>query len=239
MSGTRPIAKPILASECLKDDIAPLEPFALGGRIAYGVSGLGLAASALLFAKLPNVAIAAGASAFALIGAALPRYALRAAAALAAAVVTTMMFVSSPSIVLRVVGTGLLASALFLRATYRAHGATRVALGLGLALFVFSGIGTGRHSGIGIGVVAAASLLGFMNDQTTGGCAFWGALAIAVATGSIALSQPGVPTIVAAGLAIVCAAIGGFQLAASFIADDERKREHRLSLPPPPSNDSE
>jgi hypothetical protein len=232
-SGVREVAKPILASECLKDDIAPLEPFDVVGRATYAIAGAGLSAIAVLAHSIP---IGIGAVA-ALLAAGLPRYSFRAAAAVASAIVVATTF--APSFAFRIVAASLLAAPLFLRATYRAHRGTRIALGIGVALFVLAALGAGRISGIAIGVVAAASLLGFMNDQTTGGCAFWGGLAILVATGSIALAHAPIVVVAAALATITCASVGMYQLVAQYIAPGERERDHRLSLPPPPSNDAE
>ena len=235
VSGLRPIAKPILASECLRDDIAPLEPFTRVGRATYALAA---AAGATAFATTRSVSL--GVAAFvALLGAVLPRYSLRAGAAIAAAAIAATTFVAAPTLLLRVVAAALLATSLFLRATYRAHRATRIALAIGIALFAVSAIGAGRISGAAIGLVSAVSLLGFMDDQTTGGCAWWGALAIAVATGSIALAVPGILAAATALVAIVCASVGGYQLIAQLIAPDERARDHRVSLPPVPFNDTE
>lgn len=235
ISGLRPVAKPILASECLKDDIAPLEPFALGGRLAFAIAGVGLGAVAGML-RSPLLGAAAVVVA---IGVVLSRYTHRAAGAVAGSALALAAFAAEPSVLLRVVAASVLASALLLRATYRAHRGTRVALGLGVALFVASALGAGRVSGVAIGVVAAASLLGFMNDQTTGGCAWWSGLALLVSAGSIALSTHHYPMAAAALLTMTCAAIGAYHLAASIIAPAERVREHRVSLPPAPSNDLE
>jgi hypothetical protein len=234
ISGLRPIAKPILASECLRDDIAPLEPFALGGRLAFAVSGVGLGAIAGML-RSPLLGAAAVVAA---ISVALPRYTWRAAGAALSAVVAMSAFAAAPSVLLRVVAATILASALFLRATYRAHTATRIAIGVGLAVFVASALDTGRISGIAIGVAASASLLGFMNDQTTGGCAWWGGLAMGVSAASIALTTHNYPLAAAALLTLIAGALGAYHLASSIIAPAERSREHRASLPPA-SNDTE
>lgn len=233
VSGVREIAKPILASECLKDDIAPLEPFVRVGRAIYFGAAAGSVTIAALTRSVPLIVAAA----VAVVASAVPRYALRAAVAVSAAIVLVTTF--EPAFAFRVLAASILAGALFLRATYRAHTGARIALGVGIAMFVASSIGAGRISGIAIGVAAAVSLLGFMNDQTTGGCAWWGGLAIAVATGTLVVAHA--PWLVVAGalIAMITASFGAYQLVAQYIAPGERARDHRVSLPPPPANDSE
>lgn len=236
VSGLRPAAKPILASECLRDDIAPLEPFTRVGRVTYALSAAAGATASVMTRSIP-LGAAAG---MALLGAVLPRYALRAVAAIAGAAIAASTFAGAPTLLLRIVAASLLATSLFLRASYRAHRGTRIALGVGIALFALSALGAGRISGAAIGVVATVSLLGFMNDETTGGCAWWGALAIAVAGGSFALAGAGWIAVATALVAIVCASVGGYQLVAQLIAPTERARDHRSTLPPAaPFNDVE
>jgi hypothetical protein len=250
LSGMRPIApvygKPVLASECLKDDIAPLEPFALATRIAFATSGASLFAAAVILSRvsfLLALAIGVGGlvTAFATM---VPAYRVRGVVAAAGSFVALMGAIGLHAMwIPAALSIVVLAPALFLRATYRAHRGTRIALGVGIALFVIAAALGYRGSPLSTATtavmlaVASASLLGFMGEQSTGGCAFWAPLAIVASAASL-LTLP--ITIASAALvaaviaAATAASVAVFQIAAIAIAPVERAREHRPSTPPPP-----
>lgn len=252
VSEVRPVPKPILASECLKDDIAPLEPFSRGSRVVLGVSGVvAIVGAAILLRSFSGVAVSAFVGgALMAVAAALPQYRLRAAfGALGATATVVAVVAGEQSWALRALAAIVLASALFTRACYRAHRGVRVAIGVGIALFAagaLTSFGAQLSSRVAAGAmaaIAAASLLGFMGQQTTAGASFWGALALLTAGASIAVVVPFslVPwaAVVTLGAACAAAAVSSFALTASVIAPGERAREHRGSLPAPVSNDND
>jgi len=246
VSALRPIAKPILASECLKDDIAPLEPFPRVSRAVLGVAGVAsIAGAAILLKQFPSIAMGAFAGgALTAVAAALPSYRLRGVVgALGALVVAGALVSGEPSWALRALAAIALASVLFTRACYRAKTGVRVALGVCIALFV-AGAATST-SKVGGGVmagVAICALLGFMGEQTTGGAAWWAVLALLAASVSIAIATPvALVPLAAVGtllFATVAASMASFTLAAAIIAPMERARAHLAALPPP-SNSQE
>ncbi len=247
----RPVARPILASECLKDDIAPLEPMPHIVRGVLATSGVvAIAGAAILLKSSAMVSIAAFVGgAVTAVAAALPSYRFRAALGFGGAAVTVLAILSGESSwALRALTAIVLASALFMRACYRANRAVRVAIGVGIALFVAAAaMSFGAHlsSRITAGLmvaVALASFLGFMGEQTTGGAAWWGALSLLTAGASIAVVAPvGLVPLSAVGVLVVAsvaAAASAFALGASVIAPGERAREHRASLADPRSGNN-
>lgn len=246
VSGLRPIAKPILASECLKDDIAPLEPFPRLSRAVLGVAGVAsIAGAAMMLKQFPTIAIGAFVGgALAAVAGALPSYRLRGAVgALGALVVAGALVSGEPSWALRALASIALASVLFTRACYRAKAGVRVALAVCVALFVAgAATSTSRLGGGVMAGVAICALLGLMGEQTTGGAAWWAGLALLATGVSIGIATPIalVPLAAVATLlvATVAASFSLFTLAAAVIAPTERARAHRAALPSP-SNDQE
>lgn len=262
ISGAIPVAKPpVLASECLKDDVAPLEPHARALRVAYGAIAAGLAGIAAL-SGLAARSIAApaafGAAALAaILAAASPAYVLRARLALAASVLSATGGLaavaagvgSMPIIVARVVTGVALASVLFVRGTYRAHRPTRVALAIAIPLFAATALAPSAAPvaelvvRAAIVVTALLACLGFMGIETTAGCLAWAVLTIGTATGALVVDAApsgaelasvgaGLGPSVGAGLAIALGALGVFQLVALRVAPRERARDDRTPAPP-------
>lgn len=188
--------RPILASDCLVDDAAPLEPFARSGRVALvvaGVGALGLAAALVARGERgPGLFAVAAAGALSIGGAMLQRYALRGALAVGAAVVGLAgLAVTSPVVSFRALAPMILASSLLLRATYRDNVGVRVALGLGVLAFAGAATFAGgapvfaadvtllpRIVAGAMGLSTALALLGFMGEETTAGSTAWSMLAL-------------------------------------------------------------
>lgn len=248
-SEARPVLRPILASECLREDLAPNEPFPRATRVAIGGSAAALAVAAALMVptSLARAAALAIASLVAMSAALGRDYRTRGVLSIGA---LAGLF-AAPS--LAVVAAIPLAATLFVRTSYRAHRGTRRALAVCLGVFViavaldvgsaFSG-GTiaARVVSVAMGAVAAASLLGFMGEETTGLSSTWGALALLTAAASVLARGPLSAFGVAAALGVLaaglCAAVGAYVVAATAIAPTERARDARASIPPPPaSND--
>jgi len=237
----RRVARPILASECLRDDLAPIEPFPRATRAAFAASSITLLVAAAMVApsSVPRAAIFALAGGFAGAGALVRSYASRGKVALVAAVgcLAVPSFAAPAAIAL--------ATPLFLRASYRAHRATRVALGVGIALFAAAAAASyagsfGTHvAAFVMAAVAATSLLGFMGEQTTAGCTAWGALASLSAAATVAasarLSLPVVGTALAALGATTAGSVAAYVVAATRIAPQERAKKP-VSIPA--SNDA-
>jgi hypothetical protein len=212
----------------------------------FGV--LAIAGAAILHKAFPAIALGLFVGgAVAAIAAAIPSYRLRGVVgAVGAFAVIASLVVGERSWALRAVAAVVLASALFTRASYRAHRGVRVAIGVGIALFLAaaaSSLGAHMPSRVAAGVMAligCASLLGFMGDQTTGGSALWGGLALLTAGASIAVVAPiALVPLVAIGTLVIAtfaASLALYTVAASFIAQTERAREHRSSIPAPPTN---
>lgn len=250
-SAARPVLRPILASECLREDIAPSEPFPRATRAAIAGSAAALAVAAALMAQTSLARSGALAiAAIVAMAAALGRdYHTRGVLSIGA----IAGLLAAPS--LATVAAIPLAAALFVRASYRAHRGTRRALAASVTLFAvavafaavaaFSSGGTvaARVVAVGMGAVAAASLLGFMGEETTGLSTTWGALALLTAAASVLVRAPlsvgGVAAALGALAAGVCASVGVYAVAATAIAPVERARDVRASVPPPPaSNDA-
>ena len=262
--------KPVLASECLRDDIAPIEPAAratMGWYLASGAALLALGAVLALATEgsLRDAAIS-GALGAAICAVPLARsYRARAVIALGAAIAIALLGVvglgpaaawhGAPlSHLARFLAPIALASPLLLRSTYRAYRAVRVAIAVGVALFALSALYAGgaplwnsdatllaRIVGALVAFVAALSLLGFMSEQTTGGCAIWATCTIVFGGASFAIEAigPGGVSLAAlvAGLAalvsIGVAAAAIYQLSAIAIGPRARAAVERFSVPMP------
>ncbi|MGZ3449840.1 MAG: hypothetical protein ACXVEF_09590 [Polyangiales bacterium] len=182
VSGLRPVARPpVLASECLRDDIAPLEPHANAGRralFAFGTVALGagvLSATSHVGASSPIVGGSIAASGLLLLSSAtLSGYSARATFSAIAAVVcggaavtalsATHSFSSQAWLVsLRALAPVFLATLLLVRATYRAHKPARAMLGPAILAFLCAALFAGgvpvwAPAGSMLPRVAAASM---------------------------------------------------------------------------------
>ena len=261
-----PTPKPILASECLREDAAPVEPFARGSRVTdaalglamvgCGVAGWVLLPKATWWAMIVAGAIVAAASA-------MPRYAPRAAVVLAAATggwIPTLLDSPSLGVVGRSIAPVLLATALFLRATYRGDRLVRIAIAVGVVAFAGCALGVGgtwlwspnasllaRLVGGSMFSIALLSLLGFMGEQTTAGCNGWATAVLALSALAPLTERTGLraPSIVAAlgnALGLAIATLASYQLGAVLVAPHARATEiSRTSIPapPPPEDDDE
>ncbi|GAC1574792.1 MAG: hypothetical protein NVS3B20_06410 [Polyangiales bacterium] len=199
---TTPRPAPVLASECLRDDIAPLEPFAR--RTAYAQVGLGAALvilggfmiAASLFVEA-IIAIAAGSISVIAVTTRRP-YVVRAWIALTSVLVMGGLGVVSVGpaahlsghpflAAIRFIAPVILAAALLLRSSYRASRTTRVGIAVGVVLFVIASLYVGGEPIWNAGssfraqlvasvmvLLAVFSLLGFMGQETTGLCTVWG-----------------------------------------------------------------
>jgi hypothetical protein len=157
-----PAPRPVLASECLRDDIAPIEPHAARTKIWLTSLGgtLVLVSVAMTLKLLPSRSIvdamvpAIAGLALAAPGLAKASYAVRGVVSLVAAVGLLILGVAgvAPGVrggmhplidAVRVFGPALLSASLFLRATYRASRSTRVGIVTGVTLFVLAGAWAG------------------------------------------------------------------------------------------------
>lgn len=186
-----PRARPLLASEALMDDLAPVEPSREAARIWCAALGLSFA----IFGILPLIGARAGG-----LGAAVPSLVIGAIAVVAALPGITyrqraiaMVVLGLLSDVVGLQGTGVgglgwnlarlvpaitLGAALMFRARYRAYNGARIFLGAALASslpFVIQA-GLGLSHGLGMAqigdvialVAITASFTGFMGAETTG-----------------------------------------------------------------------
>jgi hypothetical protein len=212
----RPTPKPILASECLRDDAAPIEPNDRGTRL--WTAGLGLAivgcAGTMLARSVSmgadgnalRVAAAAGLTGLliAILGLASKKYALRGALVLATILGgTCALLVGHDGFGMVLVRWLLLAplpAALFLRVSYRSDKTVRAMLGASIVAFlVVASFAAGtfvfspgaslvaRIVAGAMALVSGLSLLGFMGEETTAGCTAWGTLAILLGAASFVL----------------------------------------------------
>jgi hypothetical protein len=230
--GARHSPRLVLASEALKEDLAPIEPGRDSGRLAIGGVSASLALLGLalrmgvgrgsLPADASSVTLAAAGAGMALT--ILPfSYSVRAAIAgsigatligLGANGAGPLVIATSHSDLARLVALVALPGALLFRARYRAyHRARWVLLTALLACVPFvidramSVAGGGDSALLRAGaaadvVIILTGLFGFMGDYTTGGGSVWAALVIAVLSGSIALRQLG-PRALPNGTALV------------------------------------
>jgi hypothetical protein len=200
--------KLVLASEALKEDLAPLEPGRGAGRLGIGGVALALALLGLamrfgvgrgaLPSNASSVTFAASGAALAL--AALPfSYSIRAGAAAALGIALIVLGVdrigpisiarSAPDVA-RLVALTALPGALLFRARYRAYRRARWVLLAALAAslpFALDRGWTVADASLPIALRAGAAadvfiilagLFGFMGEYTTGGTSVWAALVI-------------------------------------------------------------
>ena len=258
-----PTAKPILASECLCEDAAPVEPFAHGSRLAdaalglaligCGVAGWVVLPKATWWAMIVAGAIVAGASA-------MSRYASRAGVVLAAATggwLPTLLDSPSLAVVARSLAPVLLATALFLRATYRGDRLVRGALAIGVVAFAGCALGVGGTwiwapaaslfaRALGGSMLAASllALLGLMGEQTTAGCSGWASVvlvlsALAPLAEGTGFAAPSMLAALGHALGLTIATLASYQLGAFLIAPHARAREtRRASVPAQPPSPS-
>ena len=261
-----PRPRPILASEGLLDDAAPVEPYARGSRILDVLLGAAMVACGVLLhlssPKTSSIAMYGAGAAVALF-AFVRSYGARATLVLLAATAGWLpSFVESPTLSFagRSVAPVVLATALFLRAVYRGDRFVRAMLALGILGFAVCALGVGgawvwlpgvplgaRLVAGAMGAASLLALLGFMNEQTTGGSVAWGvvvllvsALAPLAALGDGWLTRATVAAMVgnACGLAIATLAL--FQIAALFVAPRARvQASSRSSLPVAPPEEEE
>lgn len=211
--------KLVLASEALKEDLAPLEPGRGAGRLGIG----GVAVALLLLglamrfgvgqgALPPNassVTLAAAGAALAV--AALPfSYPIRAGAAAALGLaliglgterIGPLSIARSTSDAMRFVALIALPGALLFRARYRAYRRARWVLVAALLASLPFVLDRGRavadaslplalRAGAATDVfIILSGLFGFMGEYTTGGSSVWAALVIFVLSGNVALRQ--------------------------------------------------
>jgi hypothetical protein len=202
-------AGPLLASEALRAELAPVEPWRAGGRLWCAMVGLWFGVLALVPspaeafgspAKLGSLALGA----VALFVAAVPiGYAVRAALVLLVALTTALLGVAGlgpaaaaarPAAewtLLYVLAAAALPAALFFRAHYRAYAPARAILAAGLAAALpFASravllVASDAHTLVQVGAAVAlgalgASLIGFMGSETTAAASY---LAAAVFVG--------------------------------------------------------
>ena len=211
--------KLVLASEALKEDIAPIEPGRGSGRLGIGGVALALALLGLamrfgvgrgaLPANASSVTFAASGAALAL--AVLPfSYSIRAGAAAALGCVLMVLgtdrigpisVAGSAPDVARLMALVALPGALLFRARYRAYRRARWVLVAALVAclpFVLDRARTIADGSLPIAARAGAAadvfiilsgLFGFMGEYTTGGTSVWAALVIFVLSGNVALRQ--------------------------------------------------
>lgn len=217
--GGRASPKLVLASEALKEDLAPLEPGRGAGRLA--VAGVALALALLGVAirlgagsgGLPNDASSVT---FAIAGAALClsalpfSYSIRAAAVaglgLALIVlgiddVGPLVVARSASDLARLVALIALPGALLFRARYRAYRRARWVLVAALVASLPFAVGrietvlsaaspSVLRAGAALDIaIVLSGFFGFMGNYTTGGTSVWAALVIAVLSGNVALRE--------------------------------------------------
>jgi hypothetical protein len=211
--------KLVLASEALKEDIAPFEPGRGAGRLGIGGVAVALLLLGLamrfgvgrgaLAANASSVTFAAGGAGLAV--AALPfSYPIRAGAAAALGIalialgmdgIGPLSIVRSTPDALRFVALIALPGALLFRARYRAYRRARWVLVAALVAALPYAVDRARtvaDASLPIALRAGAAadifiilsgLFGFMGEYTTGGSSVWAALVIFVLSGNVALRQ--------------------------------------------------
>lgn len=195
-----PPRPPVLASESLREDMEPTEPW--GGTTRVGGTALALFGAVTSIAvgglngtvvTLALLLVAAGALCITT-----KRYAVRAVgvlgiAGLGLAIATTARLMRGAPVEAPVlaVGTVVLAGGLLFRSAYRASQLSRLMVALGMlavaaALLLANSVGEFSHVGlywqswlhviaaIGFGILLLLSLLAFMAPSTTGGTQVWG-----------------------------------------------------------------
>lgn len=242
----REVKKPLLASEALIEDLAPIEPakgaarlwcaglavgfFALGGGALMGFAPGGRSAAA------PEIALGC----IALVAAAARlSYQQRAAVMILLGLLSAAVGFGGPALgpvdrtwgLFRTLAAIALPGALLFRARYRAYAKARWILGAAFAAALpFTVYSVARVAGLGseletvgaaLGVVAiGASLLGFMGSETTGGGAATSLGVILALATDVALSSLASPIAAGSllGVAHVVAAAVGFAGTAAVAA---------------------
>jgi hypothetical protein len=218
---------PVLASEALKDELAPIEPLRSAARVWCGAAAVwfGLMGFAPLWHPQGKPAFELGTAVAALAVCAAPlRYGQRAAGMLVVAVVAGLLGVLGlgPASVtayavsewglLHLIAAAAVPAALVFRSRYRAYAGARAilaaALALALPLATYSALGIddaplGVQITCGVTLLAlGASLLGFMGSQTSVGGDYLAALLIVAVTAEIAaLGAARLPGLVESGSA--------------------------------------
>lgn len=201
-SAARP---PVLASECLRKDLAPASP---GGRpvrgltALVGVLGLGIA---VLLGRMQGLGIPLGGAfaALALLGVVPLAYAARAAAVMTVAgsglsvvIWDRLQHGEALDPLVPLIGCSLLATALLFRSWHRASLLARALVALGIVLCAGWVWMTGALQRllvleghwqswlpallvVPLVILLLLSLLAFMDSRSTGGCALWSALVLA------------------------------------------------------------
>jgi len=217
--GEQPPPKLVLASEALKEDLAPIEPGRGAGRLAVAGVALSLALLGVairlgagrggLPSDASSVTFAAAGAALSL--SALPfSYSIRAAAAAALGFVLIVLGIDdvgplvvarSTSDLARLVALVALPGALLFRARYRAYRRARWVLVTALVVSLPFAIGRAEtvlnsadpavlRAGAALDIaIVLSGLFGFMGNYTTGGTSVWAALVIAILSGNVALRQ--------------------------------------------------
>ncbi|MEO7096518.1 MAG: hypothetical protein ABI175_24885 [Polyangiales bacterium] len=206
-----PTPKPILASDCLRDDAAPIEPNDRATQLWAGSLGAAMTVGAVaMFARaggdgaaMRSVVVAGVTGALVTVLAlVLRRYALRGALVLAAVVggAAALLLFQPDAMLLaaRWLAPAPLAAALFLRVSYRSDRTVLALLGVSIALFLAAACFVGGQLVFASGsalvsrlvagamvIVAGLSLLGFMGEETTAGCTAWGTLAVVLGAASL------------------------------------------------------
>jgi hypothetical protein len=193
---------PVLASESLREDLAPTEPGrramrwvsatvgTLGAGVALGVGEGGFSVS-IVAGLLLGCAV---------LGVVSIRYSARSIgvtvlglAGLVVAVVATGVEATPPVLAITVT---VLAAGLLFRGMYRASGVARALVGIGIALALVWFIGSGAIAGLSVidtswqsvggaivrlvfALLLLLSLLAFMDSSTTAGCRVWGGALLA------------------------------------------------------------
>jgi len=218
-----PVARPILASETLLEEIAPLQPaktliryWLAGSSFVFFVSGL-LHSQGMLLPKSSAIhAFIVGMLAVLLAGLPIP-YKARAAASIAIGLSIIVAGLCHAGLLshliggrdsgfwelLRMVAATALPATLLFRARYRAYRGARYALIVGLMLALptaihesldtFSGSMTERITSAAVMLSLLGSLLGFMGTGTTGASTLW-AYAVVVSLGLDIAARALLPT---------------------------------------------
>jgi hypothetical protein len=212
--------KPVLASEALMEDLAPVEPARRGARAWC----LGVGAASLLFGALPLVGLLPGGKqaalpwlvtgAIALVaGVTLVTYRQRAVAMVVLGLLSGVVALQGAGGLLMEAGGGppwglarlvaavALPAALLFRARYRAYRGARIFLGTALALCVpfavhvvlglFGPTGVAMVGSVAVLAVLAGSLTGFMGSETTGAGAYVAPATVVVLALDLALEGLG------------------------------------------------
>jgi hypothetical protein len=238
-----PLPPPLLASQCLRDDAAPLEPWSRALRKASLAATLALVTLAAIDGARGSlglaalIALAAAPAAHAGLAA---RYHARGASALVGGGVALVLAAArAPTPAAALIALAIAAAVgatLFFRAIYRASRGARLvlaaaliaAVGCTLAAAPFARDTSTFERAIGCVdlVLAALAALGFMGEESTGGCLAWGALALvagaasafaaATAHGASSAAAFQIATLGLVGAALL--AIGAVQLAAHRFA---------------------